>query len=274
MKRIENVTYWRDPAITGIEACMVTRSRHVFPNHFHDTIYSFTLMECGASYCLGETHSESLITSGNIGLINPGMVHSCVPDKGIPISYKMIYVDIERMQDTVSDIFKKDGTVLEFDMLIVKDDNLSSLFNRTFDLIKNNTGRLETDSTFTELAWHMVFRYGKLKKGAGPPVNEHRAIRIAMEYLSENLDQKISLEDVAKEAGLSRYHFLRVFKTHTGLSPHIFRTQRRIAKAKHLLKKGIPFSHVALETGFSDQSHFTNKFREYTGATPKQYLVA
>lgn len=274
MKRIENVTYWRDPAVSGIEASIVTESRHVFPNHFHDSIYTFTLMEGGASYCRGEEQSESLITPGNIGLINPGLVHSCVPVKGVPMSYKMIYVDIEHMQNTASDICEKDGTVPEFDTLIVKDDTLSNLFNLTLTLIRNKTGRLETDSAFTEFAGHMILCYGKLKQGTDLPGYEHKAVRIAMEYLSENLDQKLPLEKVSKEAGLSRYHFLRVFKKHTGLSPHIFRTQRRIDKAKKLLKNGVPFADVALETGFTDQSHFTNKFRAYTGATPRQYLVA
>lgn len=59
----------------------------------------------------------------------------------------------------------------------------------------------------------------------------------------------------------------RVFR-----SSHAFRTQRRIERAKSLLKKGLPFVQTALGVGFSDQSHFSNTFRRLTGATPKQYL--
>ena len=99
-------------------------------------------------------------------------------------------------------------------------------------------------------------------------------MRQAKEFLSENLDAKLSLAEVAAAVGLSRYHFLRVFKQETGLPPHAFRTQRRIDSAQRLLKRGLPFSQVALSTGFTDQSHFTNKFRQFIGATPKQYLSA
>ena len=99
-----------------------------------------------------------------------------------------------------------------------------------------------------------------------------RPIRQAMEYLAENLDQKMSLEAVARSAGLSRYHFLRIFKRETGLSPHLFRTLRRVDQAKKLLCNDTPLAETALMVGFSDQSHFTNTFRKYTGATPGQYI--
>ena len=95
---------------------------------------------------------------------------------------------------------------------------------------------------------------------------------MAKEFLSANLEARLSLEEVAAAVGLSRYHFLRIFKQETGLPPHLYRVQRRIDAAQQLLKKGVPFSEVALATGFTDQSHFTNKFRQFIGATPSQYL--
>jgi AraC-like DNA-binding protein len=63
-----------------------------------------------------------------------------------------------------------------------------------------------------------------------------------------------------------------VFKRETGLPPHLFRTLRRIDRGKQLLRDGLPLAQAALAVGFSDQSHFTNTFRKYTGATPGQYL--
>ena len=84
----------------------------------------------------------------------------------------------------------------------------------------------------------------------------------------------MSLDDLAGSVGLSRYHFLRVFKQATGMPPHAFRTQRRIDLSRKLLRQGMAFSQVALESGFSDQSHFTKRFKQFTGATPRQYVSA
>ena len=115
--------------------------------------------------------------------------------------------------------------------------------------------------------------HGGIRTAAGPTASPTRAIRTAKEILAAELDRKISLSAVADAVGLSRYHFLRVFKRETGLPPHLFRTQRRIDMARRLLRRRMPPAQVALETGFSDQSHFTNKFRQFTGATPRQYTA-
>lgn len=90
--------------------------------------------------------------------------------------------------------------------------------------------------------------------------------------LATAIESAISLDEAAETAGLSRYHFLRVFKKATGVPPHAYRTVKRIEVAKLLINKGIPISQVALETGFSNQSHFTNTFKNYIGSTPRQYL--
>lgn len=100
---------------------------------------------------------------------------------------------------------------------------------------------------------------------------EFYRLDIAKAYLSADLDLKLSLDNIAREVGLSRFHFIRLFKRHIGLSPHQFRIRHRIDAAKLLIQKGIPLSEIALETGFSDQSHFTNAFRQNTGLTPSQY---
>ena len=97
---------------------------------------------------------------------------------------------------------------------------------------------------------------------------------LAREYLADNVAEKVSLEELSGVAGVSRYHLLRLFKNGTGLPPHAFQTQLRVERAKVLLRKGWAPVQVAMETGFADQSHFTHKFRQFTGITPRQYQTA
>jgi hypothetical protein len=97
MKPKEIVTYWRDPEIEGVEMCQVEGSRHVFPAHAHDGIYAIGMMQSGGSYCLGPENAYSLVSPGQIALINPNQVHSGVPVAGKRISYRMLYFDLNLM---------------------------------------------------------------------------------------------------------------------------------------------------------------------------------
>jgi AraC-like DNA-binding protein len=268
MNRIENVQFWRDAALPGLEGCRVVNSGHVFPMHAHDGIYAIGLMEKGGSWCLGPGREDAYVAAGQIALINPGQVHSGVPVQGRNVSYRMIYVTLERFIDLAGDICEKSGTTPEFKQMVIADPRLFGMLIRLCRLVNQPGRRLQKQSMAVEALARLLFTYG----GVTAVARAGRELRRAKAFLSENLEDKLSLEAVAVAVGLSRYHFLRVFKQETGLPPHLFRTQRRIDAAQGLLKRGMPFAQVALATGFADQSHFTNKFRQFMGATPSQYL--
>lgn len=272
MKSIENVTYHRDADLDGIEVCRVQASSHVFPKHAHDDIYAIGLMEKGGSWCLGPGRDDAFVDAGQLALINPGQVHSGVPADNTAVTYRMIYVQLERLIDMAGDMCEKEGSLPEFKQLIVRDPSLYCMLIQLCRLMGKKGRRLEKHSIAIEAFHTMLSSYGGMTAACGHVGGERFAVRRAKEFLTENLDAKCSLSEVADVVGLSRYHFLRVFKHETGLPPHLFRTQRRIDAAQRLLKDGLPFSQVALATGFSDQSHFTNKFKRFTGATPSQYL--
>jgi AraC-like DNA-binding protein len=92
----------------------------------------------------------------------------------------------------------------------------------------------------------------------------------AREYLHDRISQEVTLDDLGTETGLTKFHLLRAFRSRFGLPPHAYQLQQRILQAKRLLTSFSP-SYVALECGFSDQSHFTRVFRAHTGTTPGRY---
>lgn len=97
-------------------------------------------------------------------------------------------------------------------------------------------------------------------------------LKRVLEYIEANLSRDIHLDELGEMAGLSAFYFAKLFKQSTGASPHQYILQRRLERAKELLRKpSMSLSEIGLESGFSDQSHFTNVFRRFVGATPSKF---
>lgn len=91
-------------------------------------------------------------------------------------------------------------------------------------------------------------------------------------YINEHFRESITVEELASRAGLSQYHFIRTFKKETGLTPHEYLLNTRIATAKYLLKNtGLPIKEICFSTGFSCESVFCGAFKRHQGMTPLQY---
>ncbi len=87
-------------------------------------------------------------------------------------------------------------------------------------------------------------------------------------------ESRLSIEEMAKRAFVSKYHFIRSFKAEVGLTPHQFQIQNRIRKAQRLMHKAETITEVALTTGFCDQSHFIKQFEKQVGLTPLIYKMS
>ncbi|MBS1171017.1 MAG: transcriptional regulator, AraC family [Burkholderiaceae bacterium] len=90
--------------------------------------------------------------------------------------------------------------------------------------------------------------------------------------LLQHCEHHWSITHLAAEVGLSRFHLIRIFRRHTGLTPHAYLLDCRINKARHLLREGVSLAELAQHLGFSDQSHFQKAFRQRVCATPGDYL--
>lgn len=102
-----------------------------------------------------------------------------------------------------------------------------------------------------------------------------RAVRRAIDYIEQHLYEPVCVEQLAAAACMSRFHFARTFRAHTGLSPMEYLRQRRIEQAQRLLREGgRKVCQVASDLCFFDQSHFVRSFRRATGCTPARYAAA
>lgn len=135
-------------------------------------------------------------------------------------------------------------------------------------------GKLYAQTAARMLIVHLLRHYSS----SGIPLKEpsqgltRLQMRRVMDFVQAHLGQDLSLETLAQQTGFSPYHFARLFRQTTGESPHQFVLRQRIARAQRLLaERDMPVAQVALESGFADQSHFTQVFKRQLGLTPSVY---
>ena len=128
-----------------------------------------------------------------------------------------------------------------------------------------------------EAGWLLAARFAALA-GAAPPrqatpsaSDRRRAVRAAL-WIEAHATQPLGLEKAAHTAGLSPFHFLRVFTRVLGVTPHQFlvRCRLRLA-ARMLLETGESVTSVALDVGFEDLSNFVRTFRRAAGSSPSRF---
>lgn len=133
-------------------------------------------------------------------------------------------------------------------------------------------GNLFAESLIQTFTLHVLSNY--TNASAAPAVATgglagYRLNRV-VEFIHANLENDISLADLAAMADLSAFHFSRAFRKTTGKTPQQYVMQQRLERAKLLLARPeLPIVEVSLRSGFKNQSHFTSWFRKYTNFTPK-----
>jgi AraC family transcriptional regulator len=134
--------------------------------------------------------------------------------------------------------------------------------------------RIFADGIRTALAAHLIgnFTVDRLRLPTRTPSLDSKRLKRVLDFIETRLASDISLDDLAAEACFSPFHFSRLFRDATGLSPHRYVTERRIEAArKKLAANGAPLVQIALDTGLGSQANFTRVFRKTTGLTPGQY---
>jgi AraC-like DNA-binding protein len=95
----------------------------------------------------------------------------------------------------------------------------------------------------------------------------------ACRYIDENFAEGVSLKELADHVALSPYYLLRVFRAEVGLPPYMYLENTRVRHAQRLIENGKPLVDVAVESGYSSQSHMTRHFKNIIGVTPGQYAA-
>lgn len=125
----------------------------------------------------------------------------------------------------------------------------------------------EPTGAIASRAWPDDRRLGARAPGLPDP-----AYLRVREFVEDHLGARISLDDLAGVAGVSRFHFARQFRLRTGRSPMAYVLRSRVERAMELLRAGTSsVGEVAAALAFADQSHFTRTFRRFVGTSPGRF---
>lgn len=163
----------------------------------------------------------------------------------------------------------------------VTGDRLLNALVQCLVAVESSGGTLDppfTDSLSLALAGRLVgLHLDQANRAASPKVNGLPTWRLGrvIDYIEAHIQERITLADLARAAGLSRMHFAAAFRVATGVPPHLYVVQRRVEHSKPLLAAGrLSIAEVALAVGISSQSHYTSLFRRILGVTPHRWRQA
>jgi len=263
-REVRTVVY--DPDLQ-LEAYQFEGIMQKFPNHFHD-YYVIGFIEEGKRHLVCN-NEEYLLNSGDIIVFNPQDPHACEQVDGRKLDYRCINIQPEVMLEYVREITGQ-AYLPRFSTHVLYQSELVSSLHELHQFI------LEEQPDFCKEEMLLLLLDQLLKDYADAEMAETEQkitleIRQLCDYMEVHYSENISLNELSEISGISKYHLLRQFARQKGISPYRYLETIRINHAKRLLEQGLLPIDVAAQTGFSDQSHFTNFFKKLIGLTPKQY---
>ncbi len=251
----------------GIEAYRFVGVAQEFPNHSHD-YYVIGLIEEGVRR-LTVNNRDYTIGPGDLMTFNPMDNHACTQLESGGLSYRCINISIKLMQTTVREVLSNDELRRFREPVQYKTEDAAAFHELHTCIMKGNSG-FKKEELFLLFMERLLLSYT-----AGTTTDTMQIQRQELEavctFLENNYTKRTTLDELAKIAQMNKYTLIRTFTRLMGITPYRYLENIRISNAKKLLKNGVDLSTVALQTGFSDQSHFSIFFGRFIGLSPGQY---
>ena len=237
-----------------------------FAKHFHDT-YTIGITNDGLFKSIN-SNKTFLSYKNSTRIINPGEVHG-----GISSSwrYTNFYPSIELVSNIYEQIFFEKKLPI-FEKHIIEDKYLYQLLHQLFISVYMKYNNMQVEIKLIDVLSYLIKEYTSTTRNHNALFHEEKIINKSIEFINDMKGLDISLDDLSKNVNLSKYHFLRVFKKHLGITPHNYIIAHKIKRAKDMIINGESLSDTSIDVGFSDQSHFTRNFKKFYGYTPKKLL--
>lgn len=249
-----------------ISAYYFRRLQKGFVNHFHG-YYVFGLIEAGSTV-MSCRQQEYQLERGHLFVFNPGDNHGCLQCGSEPLEYRTVNIDSAVMLRLAAEITGS-AELPVFSCPVLKNEEIARHLRTLHEMILQQAAEFAKEEALLFLLSQLIQHYSQPFDYSIPDCRIE--VEQACRFLQQHYAQTIGLEQVCQVVGLSKSTLLRAFTKSKGVTPYRYLQAVRVDAAQKLLQQGWTPLEAALQTGFSDQSHFTNYFQQMIGLTPGAY---
>ena len=269
---------WRD-----IKACVIASPRAVDLVHLPAVSEPFIAWTMSGEAEFQEREGgrpwiTHRIRRGSFFLTTGGGVYDCrwKTLTAEPFEVMLVFIGLPLIQRALEEVLGADASHAHLqDLSAFTDPDLNWMMERLYkELMGRKASALLVQSMAQAIAVHLARNYAELTSQAhsGSPSLPGFKLRQITDWMAQNMEQEFSLDELAAQAGLSKFHFTRLFKNATGESPSRYHTSLRMDAARRLLRESRKtVVEVALDVGYVNPSHFAKLFRRQTGLSPSDY---
>lgn len=258
---------WHDPALPFVESRRACHSRACYKAHSHPS-FSIGAVDVGYSHFTGAGQGMVRLTPGTLVLVPAQRVHACNPEPGKAWSYQMLHLDADWLHCLRLESGVAAGEPLA-PARITRSPALYRQFCALNELLFSKVSPLEKEAAL--VAFIGDHDFSPLPTLPPAPALAPSMLGELVACLDEQGLAELSLDCLARQAGLGRYQLIRAFAAATGMTPHSYLLNARVNQARLLLRQGCALAEVAYRLGFADQSHFQRVFKAHAGVTPGAY---
>jgi len=272
--------FFKEAALPFIECRYSQNSGRHYKAHMHST-FSIGAIDNG-KVLYNVSGQEALLEKNALAVINPDTLHYCNPLQETQRSYYMLYLDkawctkLQQSFFTTTDFIPSDQILLKDKILYDEYINLMQCYMQNLFLLEKEQMVVSFLHKFFSVVIKENGQVNKpiIKQVPDQDINKVlNNVHTLKSILSSRLNEDITLNYFAQNHLINPYTLLRSFKAEVGVTPHVYRMNYRIDKAKKLLQQQAAIADVVFECGFFDQSHFHRYFKSFTTVTPKEYQL-
>jgi AraC-like DNA-binding protein len=213
-----------------------------------------------------------LVRPGQLVAWDPAKAHAGTAVAAQPWTSRLIVVEVADLAALAGDQGSNVVTRIAFPEPVLSDPALASAFLRLHTALDAPTMRLERDEQLAEWLRAPIERASAVRRRRSPlTARDDRAVRLALDYLADQPERNLGLDELAAAANLGEFRLIRLVRERAGLPPHALQVAHRVRAARRRLEAGQTIAETAAATGFADQSHLHRHFQPSLGLTPGEY---